>query len=106
MKKIWITASEGMVGNSLIRRLKNDDNYMVVSTNRKDLDQTIQNDVDEWLKSHSPDYIIICSSLVGGIHYNDSASAEILYINSCINFLSHWFNLSLELYFFIYLNRF
>tara|TARA_B100000242_G_C43055480_1_gene494021 strand:- start:32559 stop:33479 length:921 start_codon:yes stop_codon:yes gene_type:complete len=93
MKKIWITASEGMVGNSLIRRLKNDNNYMVISTNRKDLDQTIQINVDKWLKSHSPDYIIICSSLVGGIHYNDSASAEILYINSqiCLNIINSAF---------------
>ena len=85
MKKIWITASEGMVGNSLIRKLKNNSNYKVISTNRKDFDQTIQSSVEEWLELNSPDHIIICSSLVGGIHYNDSASAEILYTNSQIN---------------------
>tara|TARA_Y200000002_G_scaffold71953_2_gene56341 strand:- start:1288 stop:2232 length:945 start_codon:yes stop_codon:yes gene_type:complete len=85
MKKIWITASDGMVGKSLIRRLKNDNKYKVISTNRRDFDQTIQASVEEWLKLNSPDHIIICSSLVGGIHYNDSASAEILYTNSQIN---------------------
>lgn len=54
MKKIWITASEGMVGNSLIRKLKNNNNYTVISTNRRDFDQTIQTSLEEWLKLNSP----------------------------------------------------
>mgnify|MGYP001184494891 CR=1 FL=1 len=84
MKKIWITASKGMVGNALIRRLEQDSSYKIISTCKNDLDQTNQSAVDDWIKHYSPDQIIICSALVGGIHYNDSTSADILYTNSQI----------------------
>ncbi len=82
--KIWITAANGMVGKAIIKRLSSIDNYEIISTNRKDLEQTSQIDVENWIKKNRPNSIIICSSMVGGIHYNDKKAADFLYNNSLI----------------------
>ena len=48
--KIWITAANGMVGKAIIKRLSSSDSYDIISTNRKDLEQTSQIDVENWIK--------------------------------------------------------
>lgn len=82
--KIWITAANGMVGKAIIKRLSSSDSYDIISTTRKDLEQTSQIDVENWMKKNRPNCVIICSSMVGGIHYNDEKAADFLYNNSLI----------------------
>lgn len=83
-KKIWITGSLGMVGQSLIKRLEKEKNYQILKTSRKIFDQTNQLKTVNWVKKNKPDIVIVSSALVGGIQLNSKIPAEFLYQNSMI----------------------
>jgi len=83
--KIWITGSNGMVGQALIRNLSENKNYNILKTSRKNLDQTNQLKTNNWVTKNKPDTIIISSALVGGIQLNAKIPADFLYQNSLIN---------------------
>lgn len=82
--KIWITGANGMVGKSLVSRIRKEKEYDLVETTRSDFDQTNQEALDNWYRLHKPDIVIITSALVGGIQYNSSHQADFLYKNSMI----------------------
>jgi GDP-L-fucose synthase len=81
--KIWITGSNGMVGQALNRSLVKKNNYEVIKTTRKNFDQTNQNKTKNWIIKNQPDVIIITSALVGG----PSGSSEALSCTSDIDTL-------------------
>ena len=83
--KIWITGSNGMVGQALNRSLVKKNNYEVIKTTRKNFDQTNQNKTKNWIIKNQPDVIIITSALVGGIQLNSKIPADFLYENSMIS---------------------
>ena len=83
--RLWITGSNGLVGGSLARIIADNNNYEILSTSRKDFDQTQQSEVKKWVSKNRPNTIIITSALVGGIHYNNSHQSDFLYENAMIN---------------------
>ncbi|MEC7885817.1 MAG: GDP-L-fucose synthase [Pseudomonadota bacterium] len=83
--RLWITGSNGLVGSSLARIIADNNHYEILSTSRKDFDQTQQSEVKKWVSKNRPDTIIITSALVGGIHYNNSHQSDFLYENAMIN---------------------
>jgi len=82
--KIWITGSNGMVGQALSRYLMQKNNYEVIKTTRRNFDQTNQNKTKNWIIKNQPDVIIVTSALVGGIQLNSKIPANFLYENSMI----------------------
>ena len=48
-KKIWIAGHNGMVGNSILRKLKKF-NYDILTVERKTVDLISQKKVESWMK--------------------------------------------------------
>ncbi|MBF0194442.1 MAG: GDP-L-fucose synthase [Magnetococcales bacterium] len=76
--KIFVTGHQGMVGSAICNQLKKSgfDNLLVAT--RKQIDLTRQSIVEEFVKKESPDYMIIASAKVGGIHANSTYPAEFI----------------------------
>ncbi len=83
-KRIWVAGHEGMVGQSLCRRLESE-NCEVITIPHSDLDCRNQVDVRNWLQSQKPDVVIIAAAKVGGIMANYTKPAEFFYDNMTIS---------------------
>ncbi|XHS80387.1 GDP-L-fucose synthase family protein [Burkholderiaceae bacterium UC74_6] len=82
--KIYVTGHRGMVGSSLVRRLREGGYTNVLTTNRDALDLLDQRGVHAFLAETRPDYIFIAAAKVGGIQANNLYRAEFLYQNLMI----------------------
>ena len=60
---IWITGAEGRLGSALVQLLKQDVNNKVVGTDRKDVDVTDMEAVDQTANVYHPDIVINCASI-------------------------------------------
>lgn len=83
--KIYVAGHTGMVGSSIIRKLKNDGYNNILTILHSDLDLTDQSATREFIQREKPDYIIIAAARVGGIQENRDHPAELLYTNMMIN---------------------
>lgn len=90
-KKLFVAGHNGMVG-SAICRLNNE--YEIITFDRKELNLKDQLTVNYVLKEHKPDIVIICAAKVGGIHANNTYPAEFIYDNLMIqsNIINSSFN--------------
>jgi len=79
--KILILGSTGMVGSSIVRRLKSDGCINLLTPNRATLNLTNQNEVETYFKENKPKYVFLCSGRVGGIYANSTFPVEFLYEN-------------------------
>jgi len=79
--KILILGSTGMVGSSIVRRLKSDGCINLLTPNRATLNLTNQNEVETYFKKNKPKYVFLCSGRVGGIYANSTFPVEFLYEN-------------------------
>jgi GDP-L-fucose synthase len=82
--KIWITGSNGMVGQAIKRFISKSQSYNILESTKEDFDQTNQYETKRWLEKNNPDTIIITSALVGGIQVNSKYPLDFLYQNSMI----------------------
>ncbi len=82
-KRIWIAGHNGMVGRALCRRLRAYD-CDVLTVDRKALDLTRQQDVDDWVSERRPDAVILAAARVGGILANQNEPAQFVYDNLAI----------------------
>ncbi len=78
---ILVTGSQGMVGKSLIRKLKEKGYMKILTPSSKELDLRNQNSVINYFKEENIDYIFHLAAKVGGIAANISSPAEFLYDN-------------------------
>ena len=69
-KKIFICGHKGMVGNSLLNYLRNKNFKNIIFKDKKKLDLTNYNQVNNFVKKNKPDFIINCAGKVGGILAN------------------------------------
>lgn len=67
--RVVVTGGSGMVGSNLRERLSSL-GIESISPNHKNLDLTKQEEVSDFFKKHTPDAVIHCAGLVGGIHAN------------------------------------
>jgi len=72
-----------MVGSAICRRLQSDDIEAIVAP-RSELDLTDQSAVESWFEQHDIDQVYLAAAKVGGIHANDTYSAEFLRENLVI----------------------
>ena len=68
--KVFIAGHNGMLGSSILRKLKQEGYKKIITVNRKKLDLRNQNAVKKFLKNKKPDAVIIAAAKVGGIKAN------------------------------------
>ena len=79
--KIFVTGHNGMVGSSIVRRLKEEGYNNIIVRSRKELDLTRQTDVEAYFEKEKPEYVFHAAAKVGGICANNAALADFLYEN-------------------------
>ena len=83
--RVFIAGHKGMVGSCFKRFLEAKKNkYHVITAEKKKLDLTQQNSVNNFFRKHSPDIVIIAAAKVGGINANNSYPANFIYDNLMI----------------------
>ena len=84
-KKILILGSNGLVGSSLVRILKQRNQYELIASTRSDADLFNLEDVKKLINRTKPDLIINAAAKVGGILYNNTHRVDFLMDNLKIN---------------------
>ena len=79
-KKIWIAGHNGMVGNSLLKKLTQK-NLEIITVDKNNLDLTNQDKTFKWIKKNSPNVIFLAAAKVGGIKANSLNQTDFLYIH-------------------------
>ena len=84
--KFFVAGHNGMVGSSIIRKLiqSNIPSRNIITADRKELDLTNQNAVNDYFKEVNVDFIIIAAAKVGGIKANNDYPANFIYENLMI----------------------
>ena len=82
--KIYIAGHRGLVGSALIRNLEAKGYTNVIGRTSKELDLTIQADVNTFFEEEKPEYVILAAARVGGLHANNTYPAEFIYDNLMI----------------------
>lgn len=82
--KIFVAGHKGMVGNAIMKCLKQSGYGNILSPNRHELDLTRQKEVEEYFFERKPEYVFLAAAKVGGIQANYLFPAEFIYINLAI----------------------
>ena len=82
--KILVTGHKGLVGSSVIRRLKFFGYNNIVTIDKKKLDLKKQKNVFDFLKKKKFDGVINAAAVVGGILVNSKLKAKFIYDNITI----------------------
>lgn len=83
-KKVFIAGHAGMVGSAISRRLSREGNIDLITADKKELDLTQQEQVNDFFKKNSIDEVYLAAAKVGGIHANNTFPAEFIYLNLMI----------------------
>ena len=65
--KIFVAGNKGLIGSSIIRKLKNEGYKKIITIDKKKLNLTDQNKVYLFLKKTKPKFIFLAAARVGGI---------------------------------------
>ena len=82
--KIFIAGHNGMLGSSILRKLRNKGYKKIIIANKKNLDLRDQNSVQKFIKKKKPDAVIIAAAKVGGIKANINNPANFITDNLLI----------------------
>jgi GDP-L-fucose synthase len=82
--KIFVAGHNGLVGSAILRRLYSEGYTNVITKSKKELDLTIQSDVEQFFSESNIDYVFLAAAKVGGILSNDTYKADFIYINLMI----------------------
>ncbi|HHP7240581.1 MAG TPA: GDP-L-fucose synthase family protein [Cyclobacteriaceae bacterium] len=82
--KIYIAGHRGMVGSALFRNLSAKGFDNLITRTSKELDLTLQSDVNQFFSDQKPEYIFMAAAKVGGIQANNTYRADFLYENLMI----------------------
>ncbi len=83
-KKIYVAGHTGMVGSACVRKLKEKGYQNIITATHKELDLTIQQDVNNFIKNNKPEIVIVAAARVGGILANNTYRSEFIYENLMI----------------------
>lgn len=84
--KIYVAGHRGLVGSAIVRRLKKEGFYNIVTRTHDEMDLTNQEDVENFFAKEKPDYVFMSAAKVGGIQANREALDQFLYVNTMIEF--------------------
>lgn len=79
--KIFVAGHNGMVGSAIVRELKKQGYNNIVVRSHKELDLTVQSDVEDFFKTEKPEYVFLAAAKVGGIYANENGIADFIYEN-------------------------
>jgi GDP-L-fucose synthase len=82
--KIYVTGHNGLVGSALIRSLEKSGYKNLITRSRDQMDLSDGNKVENFFKTHTPEYVFLCAAKVGGIFLNQSKPAEFIRENLLI----------------------
>jgi len=82
--KIYVAGHNGMVGSSVVRKLKEKGYDNLILKSHAQLELLDQKKVFDFLKLEKPDYIFMAAAKVGGINANNTLPADFIYSNSQI----------------------
>ena len=82
--KIFVAGHRGLVGSALVHELKQAGYTNIVTRTRAELDLLDAKAVYDFFMQEKPEYVFDAAARVGGIHANDTYSAEFIYQNLTI----------------------
>ena len=82
--KIYIAGHKGMVGSAIVRILQKNNEIDLITKDKKELDLVNQKEVQEFFKKEKIGQVYIVAAKVGGIHANNTYSAEFIFENIMI----------------------
>ncbi len=82
--KIYVAGNKGLVGSSIVRRLKSEGYNNLVFTELPEYDLRNQQQVKDFFEREKPEYVFLAAAKVGGILANNSYPAEFIYDNLMI----------------------
>lgn len=82
--KILVAGASGLVGSTLVRKLKEVGYNNLLTPSHDELDFIIQADVLDYFNHHAPEYVFLTAAKVGGILANATKPADFIYQNLMI----------------------
>lgn len=82
--KIYIAGHRGMVGSSILRKLKSEGYINIITRTHSELDLTNQLEVSNFFNQEKPEYVFLAAAKVGGIGANNDYKADFIYQNLMI----------------------
>ena len=82
--KIFVAGHKGLIGSSIIRKLKKEGYKKIITIDKKKLNLINQSEVYFFLKKTKPKFIFLAAARVGGIASNDKYRGEYIYENLMI----------------------
>jgi len=82
--KIYVAGHNGLVGSAIVRKLKNDGYSNIICKSSKELNLTVQADVQAFFEKERPEYVFLAAAKVGGIAANNTYRGQFLYENLMI----------------------
>jgi len=82
--KLYVAGHNGMVGQSILRRLRADGYENIITLSSDELDLRNGPAVQEMLRQCQPEFIFVAAAKVGGIHANNVYRADFIYDNIMI----------------------
>ena len=82
--RIFVAGHKGLVGSAIVRTLKDRGYKCIVTKTRQECDLLNPLDVKKLFEENRIDYVFDAAARVGGIHANDTYSAEFIYENTMI----------------------
>ncbi|MDX3959085.1 GDP-L-fucose synthase [Aliarcobacter skirrowii] len=79
--KIYIAGHKGLVGSALFRELSKNNQYEIITKDRKDLDLLDKQAVFSFFEKEKPDWVFLAAAKVGGIYANNTYPVEFLLEN-------------------------
>ena len=82
--KIFVAGHRGMVGSAIVRELESQGFMNIVTRTHRELDLTMQTDVEAFFRKEKPEYVFLSAAKVGGIMANNTYQADFIYQNIMI----------------------
>lgn len=79
--KIFVAGHNGLVGSSIIRKLKSDGYTNLILKSKLELDLRDQAAVKNFFSTEMPEYVFLAAAKVGGINWNWTNPGEFIYDN-------------------------
>lgn len=82
--KIFVAGHNGLVGSAILRKLISEGYTNIITKTSKELDLTIQLEVENFFLNSNIEYVFLSAAKVGGIISNNNYKADFIYINLMI----------------------
>jgi len=82
--RIYIAGHRGLVGSAILKNLKDNGYFNLITRSHKNLDLTNEPAVASFFEKEKPEYVFLAAAKVGGIMANNNYRADFIYQNLMI----------------------